>query len=453
MVMREGTWADEYHLIVRTRAAQQAHARTLYERLGFHAGTRTDKRSQLFESGAGRQYLRVDAAKLKASLQAVIDSTHGENAHGWTWRHAPEGGGLQGDMRNWVRALYELIHARVNKGDGRGWETHPQDAAHIRGTWSLASAAVQHDAWHGGDEDGTSGGDRAEGRQAPVVGQGDGNDDDASGDDEAGATPVHAAHHSEQHGGSGVTTDARATTTRRADAHGVNADDAVQVRTGGMPTRDVSAAAAAAAAVSMSTTQPPQQQEKRTHEESGAPGSATAELGHASVTYEQPGARKRERDALHAQKVPARAKAAPAASSSDADTHTRNVRPCTRAPETVAEEERRTERGATDRPARDEQQRARAAPSEPGEGELHAPENLDVPSRGLDDEIGDAERAAAAAMAAAIAAENEFYNMTAEAEHSDEDEGEPPERATPRKRRHCTAEESDEQEREAKRRS
>ena len=140
------------------------------------------------------------------------------------------------------------------------------------------------------------------------MGQGDGNDDDASGGDEAGTTPVHAAHHSEQHGGSGVTTDARATTTRRADAHGVNADDAVQVRTGGMPTRDVSAAAAAAAAVSMSTTQPPQQQEKRTHEESGAPGSATAELGHASVTYEQPGARKRERDALHAQKVPARAK-------------------------------------------------------------------------------------------------------------------------------------------------
>ena len=29
--------------------------------------------------------------KLKASLQAVIDSTHGENAHGWTWRHAPRG--------------------------------------------------------------------------------------------------------------------------------------------------------------------------------------------------------------------------------------------------------------------------------------------------------------------------------------------------------------------------
>ena len=84
MVMREGTWADEYHLIVRTRAAQQAHARTLYERLGFHAGIRTDKRSQLFESGAGRQYLRVDAARLKANLQAVINSTHGGNAHGWT---------------------------------------------------------------------------------------------------------------------------------------------------------------------------------------------------------------------------------------------------------------------------------------------------------------------------------------------------------------------------------
>ena len=68
---------------------------------------------------------------------------------------------------------------------------------------------------------------------------------------------------------------------------------------------------------------------------------------------------------------------------------------------------------------------------------VHAPENLlDVPSSGLDDEIADAERAAAEAMAAAIAAENEFYSMTAGAQHSDEDGGELPERVTPRKRQH-----------------
>jgi hypothetical protein len=55
---------------------------------------------------------------------------------------------------------------------------------------------------------------------------------------------------------------------------------------------------------------------------------------------------------------------------------------------------------------------------------VHAPENLlDVPSSGLDDEIDDADRAAAEAMAAAIAAENEFYSMTAGAQHSDEDGG------------------------------
>ena len=56
------------------------------------------------------------------------------------------------------------------------------------------------------------------------------------------------------------------------------------------------------------------------------------------------------------------------------------------------------------------------------------------------------ERAAAEAMAAAIAAENEFYSMTAGAQHSDEDGGELPERATPRKRQHV-AEERDERER------
>ena len=49
----------------------------------------------------------------------------------------------------------------------------------------------------------------------------------------------------------------------------------------------------------------------------------------------------------------------------------RNVRPCTRAPATVAEEGRQTERGAVDRPARDEQQRARAAAVEQGEDEKY----------------------------------------------------------------------------------
>ena len=192
---------------------------------------------------------------------------------------------------------------------------------------------------------------------------------------------------------------------------------------------------------------------------SGAPGNATIALGHDEVTHEQQETRKRDRDALHVHTVPARAMAAFAArSNSDTSTHTRNVRPCIRALATVADNGRQTERGATDRPARDEQQRARAATTERCQSNLHASEGLDVPSSddmmtGVRSEgVAEAERAAAAAMAAAIAAENEFYNMTAEAEHSDEDGGEPPERATPRKRRH-TAEESDEQEREAKRRS
>ena len=44
-----------------------------------------------------------------------------------------------------------------------------------------------------------------------------------------------------------------------------------------------------------------------------------------------------------------------------------------------------------DRPARDEQQRARAAAVEQGEDELHVSEHLEVPSSGRDEEIADAE--------------------------------------------------------------
>ena len=65
----------------------------------------------------------------------------------------------------------------------------------------------------------------------------------------------------------------------------------------------------------------------------------------------------------------------------------------------------------------------------------------------LAEEIAQAEREAAATLAAAIAAENELYGISAGAEHDDEAESGSPERATSRMRR-CT-----EEWREAKRRS
>ena len=59
---------------------------------------------------------------------------------GWTWSYTPEGEGIKGEVCKWVRELYEHTHDKRNGGDGRGWEDHPLDAAHIRGIWRPTDA-------------------------------------------------------------------------------------------------------------------------------------------------------------------------------------------------------------------------------------------------------------------------------------------------------------------------
>ena len=61
-----GTWADEYHLIVRSTAHQQAHARRLYWVLGFR--NEVDKRTRLFPPGPAKQYLGVAAQTLRQNV-------------------------------------------------------------------------------------------------------------------------------------------------------------------------------------------------------------------------------------------------------------------------------------------------------------------------------------------------------------------------------------------------
>ena len=43
----------------------------------------------------------------------------------------------------WVRAVYERIHAKKNRGDGALWDDHPQESAHLIGTWSLAQQMIE----------------------------------------------------------------------------------------------------------------------------------------------------------------------------------------------------------------------------------------------------------------------------------------------------------------------
>ena len=161
MVQADGDWADEYHLMVRTTAHQQAHARALYEDLGFR--TDGNREARLFPPGAGKRYLRVTADTLRQKIRARLAQQSDTARDGWEWHHVAEGTGMRGGEGKWIRTTYEMVHSRRNGGDGRPWEDHEHEAAHIRGVWTLAHAAMHV---HDGEEAGERTGD------APVRGQG-----------------------------------------------------------------------------------------------------------------------------------------------------------------------------------------------------------------------------------------------------------------------------------------
>ena len=132
---------DEYHLMVRTTADQQKYAHALYKELGFtHV---TDKNSRLYKQTRSTTYLSVTKERLRQKIDEATAARHPLRSEGWEWYEKPENETMRQATAGWVRAVYERTHAKKNRGDGALWDDHPQESAHLIGTWSLAQQMIE----------------------------------------------------------------------------------------------------------------------------------------------------------------------------------------------------------------------------------------------------------------------------------------------------------------------
>ena len=131
---------DEYHLMVRTTADQQKHARDLYKELGFMCVT--DKNSRLYKQTRSTTYLSVTKERQQQKTDEAIIARYPLRSEGWEWYDKPENETMRHATAGWVRAVYERTHAKKNKGDGAIWDDHPQESTHLIGTWSLAQQMI-----------------------------------------------------------------------------------------------------------------------------------------------------------------------------------------------------------------------------------------------------------------------------------------------------------------------
>ena len=70
MLQRTEHRTDEYHLVVRTTARQQEHARILYEKLGFMS--EDDKQTRLYKQTRSTTYLSVTKTRLRQKVDEMI---------------------------------------------------------------------------------------------------------------------------------------------------------------------------------------------------------------------------------------------------------------------------------------------------------------------------------------------------------------------------------------------